>query len=81
MSMILAQGIQLFEDIPWKTIVVPAIVLGFLVTLGDLIARTIQARQQYKLVKDIRDAVVRIHDMTDDIRRVGDDLHETLLSK
>jgi len=81
MSMVLAQGIQLFEDIPWKTIAVPAIVLGFIVTIVDFTARTIQTRQQYKLVKDIRDAVARMHDMTDDIRRIGDDLLETLLSR
>jgi hypothetical protein len=77
---ILAQGIQLFEDIPWKMIAVPAIILGFLGATADSVARILQARQQRKLVKDIRDAVVRIHDMTAEILTVAGDTHETMLS-
>lgn len=85
--MILAQGIPLFEQIPWKTIAVPSITLGFLLAAADFFTRFFQTREsnrlaelQFGLLKDMCDGVNRMGGVATDIHEAVWSLHELTLS-
>jgi hypothetical protein len=79
-AVILAQGIQFLETIPWKTIVVPAVVLGFIVTIVDVIYRISQSRELIKLLRDIRDIAGHMYGDLSEIKDAAWDINETTLS-
>lgn len=78
--MILAQGISLLESIPWKTIAVPSIILGFAITLFDILTRRKHDRAELEILKDHRELLIRIDDHTSQINDAAHDINETTLS-
>lgn len=78
--MILAQGISFLESIPWKTIAVPAIILGFAVTLFDVFTRRKYDRESIKLQRDNRNLLVLMHDDIVEIKDATQDINETTMS-
>jgi uncharacterized membrane protein YjjP (DUF1212 family) len=79
-AVILAQGISLLESIPWKTIAVPSIILGFAVTVFDIFTRRKHDRAEMELLKDHRDLLIRIDDHTSQISDAAHDINEITLS-
>jgi hypothetical protein len=79
-EMILAQGIPFLESIPWKTIAVPSIILGFAVTFFDVITRHRHDRAKLEILKDHRELLIRIDDHTSQINDAAHDINETTLS-
>jgi hypothetical protein len=79
-AVILAQGIPFLESIPWKTIAIPSIILGFAVALFDSITRYLYDRESRRLQRDNRDLLVLMRDDIVEIKDAVQDINETTLS-
>jgi hypothetical protein len=83
----LTQGIPLFENMPWKTLVSLSVIVAVLLATADFVTGWLQKREsikwqemQFLMSKDSNDAITQMHDMLSKICDAADDMVETFLA-